>query len=288
MDKESAEKIREQEKEIEFLRAEVVRLRAALAKSADSVRDMLQRRGFRIYRKGRGSGLLQPRPAGAKELDEFYRWMKRYSFRLFLRDAIKHKEGFAPRELVRYSSLSAVESFCRYLLGAGIIDRAGRGKYALAGAEEVRSFGPTLEWFVSEVLRREYMADPVWGVKFKDTRSGGDYDVIAALEGRLLYAEVKSSPPKQIYLGEVGAFIGRVAELGPELSLFIVDTELRMKDKVVALFEEAIPGGPLAGSRVERFRDELFHVDGRLFIVNSKDSLVANIGEVLGWYLRRS
>jgi len=285
MDRELIEKLGEQEKEIEFLRGEVMRLRAALSKSSDSVEDMLLRRGFRIYRKRSSEGVILPRPATRRRIDEYYGWLKRYSFRLFLRDVIKREGPFAPRELVRYSSLDAVESFCTYLAKTGILARKG-GDYSLS-ASGITSFGPTLEWFMAETFRREFMADAVWGVKFKDTAAGGDYDVISSLEGRLVYAEVKSSPPKQIYVNEVGAFIGRVTELGPDLSFFVVDTELRMKDKVVALFEEALPETPMAGIPVERFRDELFQLDGRIFIVNSKGGLTANIGEVLGWYLRR-
>jgi hypothetical protein len=285
MDMDLTEKLSEQEKEIEFLRREVKRLRAALSKTSDTVEDMLQRRGFRIYRKRSAEGVIMPRPATRKRIDEYYGWLMRYSFRLFLRDVIKRSGPFSPEELVRYSSIDTVEGFCAYLTKAGIL--AGRdGKYELKSTG-ITSFGPTLEWFVAEVLRREFVADTVWGVRFKDNAAGGDYDVMAAVEGRLVYAEVKSSPPKQIYVNEVGAYIGRVAELGPDLSLFIVDTELRMKDKVVTLFEEAIPGTRFEGNKVERFKDEIFKLDDRMFIVNSKGGLVSNIGEVLGWHLRR-
>ena len=69
---------------------------------------------------------------------------------------------------------------------------------------------------------------------------GGDYDLIAKVDGSILYMEIKSSPPKQIYQNEISAFFDRVADLSPEISIFFVDTELRMKDKIVLMFEEEL------------------------------------------------
>ena len=79
----------------------------------------------------------------------------------------------------------------------------------------------------------------------------------------------------------------RVLELSLDLSIFIMDTELRMKDKIVVLFEEALPKTPLVGLPVERVKAELFRVGGRIFIINSKDGLAANIGEIISLYLKK-
>ena len=65
---------------------------------------------------------------------------------------------------------------------------------------------------------------------------GGDYDVLGRLDGALVYLEVKSSPPKQVYDSEVRAFLDRVEDLAPDLAVFLMDTELRMKDKLVPMF----------------------------------------------------
>lgn len=283
---ELAARVDEQDRELGLLKEDLARLRSELTVCHGGVLGMLARRGFDVYRTGRAEDVIGPLNNSGDSAEVFYRRMHRYSFRLFLRDVIKYQDGFAPEGLVRYSALPVVTEYTRYLLDAGILEPAGTGRYRVAG-EGFRSFGPTLEWYTAEVFRREYGADAVWGVRFKGARGGGDYDVLASVEGRLVYAEVKSSPPKQIYDSEVAAFISRTCELSAGLSLFIMDTELRMKDKVVPMFEHALPDTPLAGTPVMRFKDELFNAGPSLFILNSKDGLAANIGRVLGWHLRR-
>lgn len=275
-------KIKEQEEEIRELKGEVRRLRGKLAEVSGSVEAMLGRRGFAVYRKEQDGDVIKPAPGFE---DEFYSRLKRYSFRLFLRDAIKWQDGFAPEGLGKFFSIDIAREYASFLERSGIaVNRDGR--YILRN-RPVRSFGPTLEWLVAEILRREYAAEALWGIRFRNTQSGGDYDIIANVEGRLLYAEVKSSPPKQIYDTEIKAFINRCAELSPDFSFFIMDTELRMKDKIVFLFEQVLPSTQLRGFSVERLRAELFHIGGRIFIINSKGGLEANIGECLAWFLKR-
>ena len=77
----------------------------------------------------------------------------------------------------------------------------------------VRSFGVTLEWYIAEIFKRAFGSEAVWGVKFRRPSVGGDYDVIAKFDSSFLYAEVKSSPPRQIYDREISAFLDRVDDL---------------------------------------------------------------------------
>ncbi|HEX9861285.1 MAG TPA: hypothetical protein VGB23_08770, partial [Nitrospirota bacterium] len=161
-----AERLKEREKEVELLRREVERLRHALAARTGAVRDMLARRGLKVYREEPGDDLIRPRGSTKPGVDEFYRRMGRYSFRLFLRDVIKHQDGFRPEELVRYSSLPVVREYSGYLAEAGILEEYAPGEYNTAGKRYL-SFGPTLEWYVAEVFRRELIADALWGVRFK-------------------------------------------------------------------------------------------------------------------------
>jgi hypothetical protein len=100
--------------------------------------------------------------------------------------------------------------------------------------------------------------------------------------------EIKSSPPKQIYQNEISAFFDRVSDLYPEISIFFVDTELRMKDKIVPMFEEELQKRHDAPPGVLRMGKELFQIHDRIFIINAKDSISANIQKVLGWYFRRN
>ena len=150
------------------------------------------------------------------------------------------------------------------------------------------SFGETLEWYIAELFKRELGSEAVWGVKFKRPRVGGDYDVIAKFDGSLLYMEVKSSPPKQIYDSEIAAFLDRVDDLAPAIAVFLMDTELRMKDKLVPMFEKELKERLKKPPDVLRMQRELFQVRDRIFIINAKESILRNIETVTGWYYRKT
>jgi hypothetical protein len=141
---------------------------------------------------------------------------------------------------------------------------------------------------LAEIFEREFAAEAVWGIRFKRPRVGGDYDLISKVDGSILYMEIKSSPPKQIYQAEISAFFDRVFDLLPDISIFFVDTELRMKDKIVTMFDEELKKRYAEPPKVIRMEKELFHISDRIFIVNAKDSITANIEKVLSRYFRRN
>ncbi|MGW8272625.1 MAG: hypothetical protein ACWGN7_04470 [Thermodesulfovibrionales bacterium] len=267
-----------EKEELIHLREEVEHLRREVARLTPSLKVLLKTRGFSVHRQSmRERPLLPPDPF----LDEYYSLMRSYAFRLFLRDVIKHREGFSLENVARFASDRIAQSYIRKLLAMDVIVRA-EGGYALR-QRPVRSFGPTLEWFVAELLRREYHTEAIWSVSFKRPRVGGDYDVIAKLAWRLIYIEVKSSPPKQIYQSEISEFWTRVSDLSPEIAIFFMDTELRMKDKIVPMFEAEMSSRGLR-PEVSRMRKELFHIDHRIFIMNAKDSIESNFSTILRWY----
>ncbi len=276
-------------KELELLREEVKRLRIMLSHSTPTLEALLKRRGFLIYKKAPSDDLLMP--AEEKRLEGWYEAMKRYSFRLFLRDVIKHQAGFTVEGITRYSTAGVTGGYTRYLAEAGVLEEED-GRYRLkrkkgirpGSLREVKSFGTTLEWFTAQVLLHEFQAQAEWGVKLKKKSGsgqgvGGDYDVLARVDGMLLYMEVKSSPPKQIYPSEIRAFLERARGLAPDISVFFMDTELRMKDKIVPMFEEALPP---SGPRPARLYKELFRIGDDMFIINAKGSVAMNLERVLG------
>ncbi len=242
---------------------------------------LLRRRGFTIYKKEPVDDLLIP---SKKFLDAYYRMLHKYSFRLFLRDVIKHQKPFSLEQVTRYASPSVTKEYLDYLLSLRLVNKSRNG-YVLAKGP-LTSFGTTLEWYVAEVFRREFGAESVWGVKFRRPKVGGDYDVIAKFEGSLFYVEVKSSPPKQIYDSEIAAFLDRVADLAPAIAVFLMDTELRMKDKLVPMFEKELARRFLDPPPVLRVERELFQINDRIFIVNAKESIVGNLERVSGEYYR--
>ena len=269
--------------ELSYLRNEVKRLRHSLNVLTPGLDAILKRRGFTVYKKEPGDDVLIPEN---RFLDVYYGMLHKYSFRLFLRDVIKHQDYFTLEKVTRYATPEVTGEYIEYLRHIGLSKRVD---YGFALVRRMKSFGETLEWYVSEVLKREMGAEATWGVKFKRPKIGGDYDVLARLDGSLLYAEVKSSPPKQIYDSEIAAFLDRISDLAPEISIFLMDTELRMKDKIVPMFEKELEGRRIKGDGrpdVVRMEKELFRIKDRTFIINSKDSIVRNLEAVLNWYFR--
>jgi hypothetical protein len=281
----------EEQGETLSLKEEIRRLRKTLSELTPPLSAMLRRRGFTIYKKDPPDDLLIP---GEQFIDDYYITLRKYSFRLFLRDVIKHHDRFTLKDVTRYATQGVTMDYITYLAAIGLVEEMpGDGVYQLKD-RPVRSFGPTLEWFLSEILRREFGMETIWGVKFRRPVIGGDYDLIGKINGSILYMEVKSSPPKQIYPNEIAAFFDRVSDLLPEVAVFFMDTELRMKDKIVPMFEEEMrnrsAGRPLPfpPGEVRRIEKELFHMDKKIFIMNAKDSIVHNIECVLRCYYRRT
>ena len=268
--------------ELVYLRDENRRLRRSLKVLTLPIDVLLKRRGFRIFKQAPSGDLLLP----AEEfLDEYCRMLRRYSFRLFIRDVIKHQDFFQAENVTRYATAGVTADYLRYILSIGLITKTGDG-YQLA-RRPVKSFGETLEWYVAEILKREFCFEAIWGVKFKRPCIGGDYDVLGRFNGSVLYIEVKSSPPKQIYAAEISAFFDRVSDLLPEIAVFFMDTELRMKDKIVPMFEDELAKKYALPPAVTRMEKELFQIENRIFIINAKDSIERNLEKVLKSYFRR-
>ena len=268
--------------ESESLREEIRRLRKSLSELTPPLDMLLRLRGFRIYKKEPSDDLLLP---ADKFIEGFYDMMKKYSFRLFLRDVIKHQKFFRSENVTRYATAEVTKGYIEYLKAVGLVEEISEGLRLSHGP--IKSFGETLEWFLAEIFRREFETEAIWGIRFKRPNVGGDYDLIAKMDGSILYMEIKSSPPKQIYQNEISAFFDRVADLSPEINIFFVDTELRMKDKIVVMFDEELRRRHTEPPKVVRIEKELFRIGDRVFIVNAKDSIAANIEKALSWYFRR-
>lgn len=271
----------DKENEIDKLHEDIKRLRAALSLATADLSMMLRLRGFRIHSMEPQDDLLIP---SDKYHDKFYETLKKYSFRLFLRDVIKNQEHFTKHEVTRYATSEVTGDYIDYLLGIGLIEKVNRA-YRLS-KRPIKSFGATLEWFVAETFRREFMAETIWGVEFKGQKIGGDYDVISSIEGNILYMEVKSSPPKQVYDTEIEGFLDRLDDLNPSISIFFMDTELRMKDKIVPMFEVELRKRFQSPPVVSRMEMELFQISERIYIINAKYTLAGNIEKVLSHYFR--
>lgn len=206
-----------------------------------------------------------------------------YAFRLFLRGAIQHREGFLPDEATRFLTPDHAASRVAQAASLGLVAPLPGGRYKLV--RPCASFGGTLEWYVARRIEARYALDAIAGVKFHAPGVGGDLDVIAAAEGRLVVLELKSSPPKHLGDDEVGAFLDRIRALRPDVAIFAVDTALRLADKALPLFVAAAArrGAALSPRRIER---ELWALSPHLYLVNAKPDLIANLGRALAEGLR--
>ena len=220
------------------------------------VRAALRRRGLRWDGQRDPTPLLVPRARAARERHEAL--LRHYSYRLVLRDVLKHRHELGPRDLVRYASRAVAGRYLRFLVEAGLVVRVGPGRYRLGDAR-ISSFGGTLEWYVAHVLACEFGCAATWGLRIPHAAHGGDYDVLACVEGEVVYVETKSAPPRQIDQSEVGAFLDRVDTLRPDLALFLVDTQLRMKDKLVPMFAAEVDRRRL-GWDARRLEREIWRV----------------------------
>jgi hypothetical protein len=276
-------------KKVQRFAKEIEILKTLSIEDSSSVEGMLKMRGIRVFRKNPTDRLFFPPELPPSYKNQFYETMKRYSFRLVLRDIIKHQDRFWIQDLTHYCSPKVAQGYCDllYKMGATQKDRTSRYRTRVS---PIYSFGPTLEWFIAEMFRREFASPALYGVHVKKTPSGGDYDVIASWNRRLVYVEVKSSPPKGVELGEVKTFLSRIDDVLPEVAILFNDTQLRMKDKLVVMFEEELERryGKEAKTLypVERLVEELFHVRHRIFIVNSRKDVVENFHVCLRDYLQ--
>ncbi len=286
---EAFREIQSLKKRVRSLTREIESLRLISVEDPSPVEGLLRLRGIRIFRKNPADRLFFPSDLSLSNRARFYEIMKRYSFRLVLRDIIKSQEEFGIRDLTHYCSSKVVRGYCEALSEMGMIIKSGRLSYRTT-VSPIYSFGPTLEWFIAEMFKREFASPALYGVSVKKTRSGGDYDVIASWNQRLAYAEVKSSPPKGVEQAEISTFFSRLEDLLPDVAVLFNDTQLRMKDKLVVMFEEELErrygGNAKKLYPVERLFEELFHVRHRIFIVNSKKDVVENFGICLRDYLR--
>jgi hypothetical protein len=167
---------------------------------------MLARRGLRpsLARPD----LPFPSDISAEIADALAEQLGHYAFRLFVRGVIHHGDGFTPDAATSYVSAAQARAFTETLVALGVVAANGGDRYRLV--RPAASFGGTLEWYVGRELRRWLGVDVAIGVKFHARGIGGDLDLVAAAEGKLIYVELKSSPPRHLSNREVSAFFDRV------------------------------------------------------------------------------
>lgn len=284
--KEILKDIESLKRKVNALSRDIASVKSTFLEDPTPVQRMLRSRSLQIFRENPTEKLFFPTDIDPPDRDRFYELMKRYSFRLILRDIIRQQDRFRLHDLTHYCSLKTAQRYGDLLLKMKMIVPEGRNRFRTVRSP-IDSFGPTLEWFISEMFKREFASPAIYGVSVKETPSGGDYDVMASWNRRLVYVEVKSSPPRGIELKQVTAFFSRMEDVIPDVAILFDDTQLRMKDKLVLLFEEELERRyGKAFPPVTRLSGELFHVQNHTFIVNSRKDVVENFSICLKHYLR--
>jgi hypothetical protein len=233
---------------------------------------MLTRRGLHPRRSPRDLP-FPPDLAGATA-DRLSERLGHYAFRLFLRGAILSRGPFRPEDATRYVDRVQAGRMALELLRLGLAEPAGQGRYLLK--RPAGNFGGTLEWWVGRELARRLAAPVETGVRTGAPGVGGDLDVVLALEGKLAYVELKSSPPKHVTVEELRAFLARVRAVRPHLAVLAVDTALRLGDKVLPALAALVPA-----ARPARLLRDNHRVAPGLYAVNARQDLVENLCLVL-------
>ncbi|MDZ7374441.1 MAG: hypothetical protein ONB23_10780 [candidate division KSB1 bacterium] len=272
--------------EIRQLREEVARLQLFLP----TPENLLCQRGFKVLTSEPTEHLLLPPNPTALTLDRYYRYLRRYSFRLFLRDVIRFKSDLRLERLLHYCSLRKATRYLQVLVDMGILEPAPlqQQTYRYNANPAVESFGDTLEWFVAQTLRREFRIPSSWGLSIAGLDQGGDFDVLGVLGSQIVYVETKASPPKNLHMGVVQGFVQRVQQLQPELAILLVDTHLRMEDKInkmvrVAFRESGRTDGDADAVQVSK---GVFRMGSGLYTCNSKPAIAKNLRTCIRDYLQ--
>jgi hypothetical protein len=263
-------------RDLEVQAAELPDLSPAPTAPSGEVVAMMLRRGFAVT-LGALDLPFDPGIDGRRD-ENLVEALGSYAFRLFLRGAIQKGTGFHPDDASRYVSGARAHELARIAVELGLLAPEPEGRYRLV--KSAPSFGGMLEWYVARELHRVLGFDTAVRIQFHAQGVGGDLDVLAAAEGKLIYLELKSSPPKHLSEAEIGAFFDRLRALRPDVALFAVDTALRLSDKVLPMMVQALRRRrpSLEPVCVER---ELWALTPHLYAVNAKPDLIANISRAI-------
>lgn len=229
---------------------------------------MLIRRG--LHPRPADPDLPFPTDLAPADLERLAARLSHYAFRLFLRGAILAGAPFRPAQATQYVTGPQAAAMGRELVALGVAESAGAGRLRLL--HPAANFGGVLEWWVGRELGRRLCAPVATGIRTGAPGVGGDLDVVVALEGKLVYVELKSSPPKHITERELRAFVARVRGLRPDLAVLAVDTALRLRDKVLPALVRLVPAADPV-----RLQRENYRLTPHLFAVNARQDLIENL-----------
>ncbi len=234
----------------------------------DRLEKILRQRGFLISRREPYDKTLHSKIRDPKALEFFETLFSSYSYRIFLRDIISMREKIKPESFGLFIDREKVSEYLSLSENLGLLLPEDDETYTFPH-RDITDIGDSFEHHIQKTLTSMGF-DAIWGVKFESIECGGDFDIVGLAGDSVFYVEVKTSPPKHIEKGEMVSFIERIRSLMPELAIFLNDTHLRMKDKLVPLLEESFADMGVHDCSMKRVEREIFSLHGRIFIANTK------------------
>ncbi|MCS7201831.1 MAG: hypothetical protein NZ841_03550 [Dictyoglomus sp.] len=249
----------------------------------------LRLRGYTITESCSLNRVILPKKQDIKIWETYYQLLSHYRFRRLISDLIQVKtSGFIDLSLLLTKwTWEEISNYFKFLEEAGILERIGDKFYFLY--DLIDNFGETLEWFVAQILKREFSIPAFWGVKLLGISGGGDFDVLGLVENYLLYIECKTSPPNNIRLRDLWEFLRRREVLGSQLTIFLIDTTLKVErnivDNVKLLLDRRF--SPYKKNEVIKEKEGVYFFSPNLFILQSKGDFIVNFQHVFRKFLEK-
>jgi hypothetical protein len=177
---------------------------------------LLRQRGHEVTSEGRKRDILLPVSDNAELVQAFetvlYNLMRRDSVRKALRDwAYDNKST---------SSAAALQNIESYI---NLCRRFGGWSNQSAQSNQNR-YAATFEWYVSELLKREFSARASgFSIRLKDAAPEDEFDCIALLDEGLVFVECKTG--RSDLYGQIAKFMRRDVGLDATYSLFVFDRD---------------------------------------------------------------
>lgn len=176
---------------------------------------LLRQRGHEVTREGSRHDIMLPENDDEELVSAFetvlYNLMRRDSARKALRDWAYRNNS---------SDNSAIQQIESYIT---LCRRFGDWT-SQSDAENQKRYAATFEWYVSELLKREFAARASgFGIRLKDADPDDEFDCIALLDAGLAYVECKTG--KGTLYGEIAKFTRRDSEICANVSLFVFDRD---------------------------------------------------------------
>lgn len=242
----------------------------------EEIKIFFWRRGYQIDECCQKDRIVLPKNTALES--DYFSFLSHYRFRRLLSDVVHSQDNgkiLLDRLLSRWK-LEEIKEYWDFLIKSEIINSIGNDYYF--SYPYIDNFGETLEWYISELLRKEFKMPTIWGVKIRELKGGGDFDVLSILEGSLLYIECKTSPPNNVRLREMWEFLRRREELKPKITIFFIDTTLKIERNIIENIKYLLDRR-FAKSKSNislKLKEGIYAFDKSLYIMQSKGDLIKN------------